>query len=280
MTLTLLLAAVSVNVVFAATGTIIAPNQYAWDDNGGYVNWLASGGNVTVTDTALTGYIWSAGFGWINLSPTLGGVTNASGTLAGFAWGENTGWIDFTGVTIDQYGVFHGHTVPQSTFGTMTFDCTYCKVVTSWLAPYVPPPPPTSSGGNGPPPSGPFAYGYVTSQSTSTELENITIIAATTSVPASLIPTSPPPHSKPTTKPPIAYHPTHPQVPQTTEPQTITTPTSSVPVTAYPPTTPISNTYQPSTQPVPAVPATPLPPACSFFTCWLQTVWQFFHSFF
>jgi hypothetical protein len=44
----------------ASTGTIDATNHYAWNDNGGYVNWYANGGNVTVTDTALTGYIWSS----------------------------------------------------------------------------------------------------------------------------------------------------------------------------------------------------------------------------
>ena len=107
------------------------------------MNWLANGGDVTVTDTALSGYIWSAGFGWINLSPTNGGVANSSGTLSGSAWSTNTGWIDFTGVTIDSSGVFHGHTTAQSTFGTMTFDCTNCHVVTSWHAPA------SSSGGGG-----------------------------------------------------------------------------------------------------------------------------------
>ena len=46
------------------------------------MNWLANGGNVTVTDTALTGDIWSAGFGWINLSPTNGGVGSLSTPLS------------------------------------------------------------------------------------------------------------------------------------------------------------------------------------------------------
>jgi hypothetical protein len=39
-----------------------------------------------------------------------------------YAWGANTGWIYFAGVTIDSNGLFHGSTVPQSLFGTMTFD--------------------------------------------------------------------------------------------------------------------------------------------------------------
>jgi hypothetical protein len=79
----------------ASTGTIVGNNHYAWSDDGGWTNWSANGGNVTVTDTALTGYIWDANFGWINLSPSLGGVSNnGRGVLSGFAWGENTGWVD------------------------------------------------------------------------------------------------------------------------------------------------------------------------------------------
>jgi hypothetical protein len=38
-------------LVAASTGAIDSINHYAWDDNGGYVNWAATGGNVTVTDT-------------------------------------------------------------------------------------------------------------------------------------------------------------------------------------------------------------------------------------
>jgi hypothetical protein len=109
------------HAALASTGTIDATNHYARNDNGGYVNWYANGGNVTVSDPALTGYIWSAGFGWINLSPTLGGVTNNAGVLGGYAWGANTGWINFAGVTIDSNGRFHGQTTAQSLFGTMTF---------------------------------------------------------------------------------------------------------------------------------------------------------------
>jgi hypothetical protein len=48
-------------VTTAATGTIDATYYYAWNDNGGYIKWNATGGNVTVTDTALASYICSAG---------------------------------------------------------------------------------------------------------------------------------------------------------------------------------------------------------------------------
>jgi hypothetical protein len=112
---------------------IDATSHYAWDDNGGWVNWDATNGNVVVSDSVGAGYIWSADFGWINLSPSLGGVTNdGRGNLGGWDWGQNTGWISFSGVTIDGNGAFHGSTVAQSVFGTMTFDCTKCSVVTSW----------------------------------------------------------------------------------------------------------------------------------------------------
>ena len=175
--------------VLASTGTIDATNHYAWDDNGGYVNWAATGGNVAITDTALTGYIWSAGFGWINLAPDQGGVTNSSGTLGGYAWSANTGWINFGGVTIDSNGLFHGQTTAQSLFGTMTFDCTYCNVTTTWRNSTVSPTITTSTGSGGGTIAGPLSYQY----------QNGSTAPASTSSqpPASLKPTTPPPKNEP-----------------------------------------------------------------------------------
>ncbi|HVM73425.1 MAG TPA: hypothetical protein VMU13_00920 [Candidatus Paceibacterota bacterium] len=259
--------------VFAATGTIISPNQYAWDDNSGYVNWNAatdSSSTVTISDTGITGYIWSAGFGWINLAPTNGGVTNSAGVLGGWAWGTNVGWIDFTGVTIDSSGVFHGHTVAQSTFGTMTFDCSYCEVMSTWHAPYVAPPPSPASGGNGPPPSGPFAFGYQTPVATTT---------TSAAIPPSLIPKSPPPKTQPKTKPsahlaPSTYHqpttnPVQGQPVATTIPAepTVTT----VPITAPP-------VVSPAPPPIVSPTPTPVSPACTWLTCWWFELLQFFRS--
>jgi hypothetical protein len=149
----------------ASTGTIDPVSHYAWNDNGGWVNWDPTDGNVVVSDTGLSGYIWSADFGWINLSPSLGGVTNdGRGDLGGYAWGQNSGWISFTGVTIDSGGVFHGSTITQSVFGTMTFDCGNCSVVTSWR-PAVATSGTTNTGGGGTL-SGPFSYGYANGSST------------------------------------------------------------------------------------------------------------------
>jgi hypothetical protein len=177
----------------ASTGTIDATNHYAWDDNGGYVNWNATVGNVTVTDTALTGYIWSAGFGWINLSPTQGGVTNNAGVLGGYAWGANTGWINFAGVTIDSNGLFHGQTTAQSLFGTMTFDCAYCNITTTWRSSTIAPTNTTNTGSGGGTISGPLSYQYRNG--------NTAPASTSSQPPASLTPTTPPPKTEPTIGP-------------------------------------------------------------------------------
>jgi hypothetical protein len=281
LTLALVLYTITSSAAFASTGTIVSPYQYAWDDDGGYVNWNATGGDVTVTDTGLTGYIWSAGFGWINLDPTEGDVTNSGGTLGGWAWGTNTGWINFSGVTIDSNGVFHGHTVAQSTFGTMTFDCTYCEVTSTWDAPYIAPAPSTASGGNGPPPSGRFSFGYHASGATTSPASSAAVTAAT--VPASLIPTSPPPVVEPTTKPsvqPVYHKPTR----QTAQPQATTVATAPEPTAAVAPAASPSIAYpsvpQPSASPEAKPITATLPPACSWLTCWVNELWQFFNSIF
>ena len=255
--LTIFISAITASLAMAATGTIISPDQYSWSDNGGYINWNATGGNVTVSDTALTGYIWSAGFGWINLAPTQGGVTNSNGVLGGWAWGENTGWINFTGVTIDSNGVFHGHTVAQSTFGTMTFDCTYCNVTTSWRPSTAPSSP--ASTGNGPPVSTPPSP-----QTTSATTNNRTAASAT--IPPSLIPTSAPPSIQPRSAP-KATHAQNGALPSKTR---TATPLSSATSSSIVPTS--STTVYNHT---PSATAAPLVQPCSLLTCWLRDLWQF-----
>ena len=42
LTLALVLCTITSSVAFASTGTIVSPYQYAWDDDGGYVNWNAT----------------------------------------------------------------------------------------------------------------------------------------------------------------------------------------------------------------------------------------------
>ncbi len=256
----------STAIVFAATGTIDATNHYAWNDNGGWVNWDANGGNVSVTDTALTGYIWSANFGWINLAPDNGGVTNSNGTLGGYAWGASTGWISFSGVTIDNNGVFHGHTVAQNVFGTMTFDCDNCEVVTTWRAGGSSSYSSSSSGGGGGGViSGPSAVGYQNSTTTATSTTTVSTVA----VPPTLIPTSKPAKSQqPTSKPPSsskssAYTSQQPPTSQTFPTSTIQTDSRGGTV-ATPPIAPVV-----------------APKACTWFgACWWQAAMSFFARLF
>ena len=120
--------------VLAATGVITGGNSFAWGENIGWVNFLASGGDITITDTSLTGYAWNSNYGWINLSPSTSGVTNnCSGTLGGYAWSSTLGWIDFTGATINSSGKFTGIIgTSSSTPGRITFDCSNCDVETDW----------------------------------------------------------------------------------------------------------------------------------------------------
>ena len=114
-------------------GTIDPAHAYAWGNDIGWVNFGTVGGDVHITDSALTGYAWSSNFGWIDLSPTHAGVTNdGNGTLGGYAWNENIGWIDFGGVTIDSSGRFSG-TATTTNEGAITFNCNECMVTTDWL---------------------------------------------------------------------------------------------------------------------------------------------------
>ncbi len=115
-------------------GTIEANNKYVWGENIGWINFAATGGNVHVTDSAVTGFAWSQNYGWINLSPTNGGVTNtANGVLGGNAWFSTLGWISFSGVTIDTSGKLTGMAgTAGSTTGRINFDCRNCNVTTDW----------------------------------------------------------------------------------------------------------------------------------------------------
>ena len=121
-------------------GTIDSVYKHAWGENVGWINFGVSGGNVHVTDSALTGYAWSDNYGWVNLNATTSGVINNSeGTLSGYAWGENTGWIDFNGVTINSSGEFAGY-ASGTIAGRVNFNCSNTsscgssnfKVATDW----------------------------------------------------------------------------------------------------------------------------------------------------
>jgi len=66
------------------------------------------------------------------MAPVNGGVTNNNrGILSGYAWGEKLDWVNFSGVTIDQVGQFHG-SARGSLVGNLMFDCRGCDVRTDW----------------------------------------------------------------------------------------------------------------------------------------------------
>jgi len=107
-----------------------ADEQYAWNENTGWLNFEPSvGPGVQVEGDKLSGFVWGENIGWINLSPTsFGGVTYDSGRhLAGYAWGENVGWINFNpsygGVSIDSAGNFSGWALGEN-IGWIHFNST------------------------------------------------------------------------------------------------------------------------------------------------------------
>lgn len=117
-------------------GTVSTVYKYAWGNIAGYVNFAPAHSKITVTSSVVSGYAWSANDGWINLSPAFGGVKNdGNGVLSGFAWDEVAGWVDFSGVTIDSSGVFHGKATGGVINGAnyaINFDCASCGVQTDW----------------------------------------------------------------------------------------------------------------------------------------------------
>ena len=114
-----------------SNGTILTP--YAWGENTGWVNFMPTGGNIKVTDTALTGNAWDANYGWINLTPAQGGVVNdGNGNLSGYAWSTGGGYINFYGVVIDSHGKFTG-SANGALYGQLIFDCNHCSVTTDWI---------------------------------------------------------------------------------------------------------------------------------------------------
>ena len=108
--------------------------KYAYGDYIGWINFGCDNCKIQVCDDKLIGYAWSENYGWINLNPNNGGIINdGNGNLSGFAWGENLGWINFSGVTIDpKTGEFSGQAIIVNGLGKINFDCSNCKVKTTW----------------------------------------------------------------------------------------------------------------------------------------------------
>src|SRR3989338_7108345 len=125
----------ALSLASSTDGTIDSSYRYAWSENGGWVDFGASGGNVHVTDAELTGYGWSESAGWISLNCSNDSscatadykVSNdGEGTLSGYAWTENAGCIDFDpaggGITIDSSGDFSGYAWGED-IGWVVFNC-------------------------------------------------------------------------------------------------------------------------------------------------------------
>lgn len=139
------------------------PNHYAYAENLGWIDFNPTGGNVQVTDSALTGYAWSENAGWISLNcandndnclPSYKVLNDGSGNLSGYAYAENIGWINFDpmyggtdyGVKIDSSGNFTGYAWGENA-GWVSFNCSNSnscannggydyKVLTTWRYPY------------------------------------------------------------------------------------------------------------------------------------------------
>ena len=146
-----ILAVLAVAVAALAGGAlamnITSPNQFAWNENTGWLNanpTTTAGSGLDVTSSGITGSMWGENVGWISFSCTNRGtcatnsygVTNDGlGHLAGYAWGENAGWISMScsnrgtcatnnyGVTIDpSTGIFSGYAWGEN-IGWINFSC-------------------------------------------------------------------------------------------------------------------------------------------------------------
>ena len=104
--------------VLLATENIDPQNtdrQYAWSENGGWINAEPGGqggpGAQVVEDGEADGWLWSENFGWISLNcsntsscgdvdykVSASEIEGQPGKFAfsGWAWGENIGWISFS----------------------------------------------------------------------------------------------------------------------------------------------------------------------------------------
>jgi hypothetical protein len=59
-------------VSFSFATNIDSTNKWAWGTDIGWVNFRPINGNITVSDTQLTGRAWSNNYGWIDMQPTNG----------------------------------------------------------------------------------------------------------------------------------------------------------------------------------------------------------------
>ncbi|MEK7616122.1 MAG: hypothetical protein AAB420_02870 [Patescibacteria group bacterium] len=214
-----------VQIVFASSGTIDVTDRYAWGENVGWLDFGSSQGNVTVTDSGLTGYAWGENIGWVSLNcsntsscdtVSYSVVNDTSGDLDGYAWSENVGWINFTpgqgaDPSINSSGEFIGYAWGEN-IGWINFNCSNTsscatvdfKTKTSWR-------PSTASGGGGPVAVAPPPSSTTTSPTTSTSPLSTSVATPITSslvsprLPLPVRSSAPPQHAptSPVTQPPI-----------------------------------------------------------------------------
>ena len=97
-------------LVAHGAGNIDATSEYAWAENGGWLQAAATNAGVSVhfdgSSGYLSGHAWGENVGWITFDPAFGGVmiNFTNGTFSGRAWGENIGWLTFKGTSPD-YGL-------------------------------------------------------------------------------------------------------------------------------------------------------------------------------
>jgi hypothetical protein len=130
-------------------GNISSPS-YAWSESVGWIKFDTTPGDITVTDSGITGDAYNDNTGWIVLDD----ITNdGEGNLSGYAWSESVGYIDFSDVTISN-NQFQGYAYNDN-IGFISLNCSNTetcgdvdyKVTTTW-APAVPETTTTRSSGS------------------------------------------------------------------------------------------------------------------------------------
>lgn len=126
-------------LTFAIYSTVEAANiqseSYAWSESVGWIKFDTGAGDITVSDSTITGHAYNDNIGWI----TLEGVSNdGEGNLSGYAWSESVGYIDFSDVKISN-NQFQGYAYNDN-IGFISLNCSNTdtcgdvgyKVSTTW----------------------------------------------------------------------------------------------------------------------------------------------------
>lgn len=134
----------------AGATNIDTSNKYTYGENIGWVDFGLDIGNVTVSDSKLSGYAYGENIGWVSLncentntcnSINYGVLNDGNGDLSGYAYGENIGWVDFNNVSISSTdGIFSGYAYSPN-IGYISFNCSNTntcsnidfKLKTSWI---------------------------------------------------------------------------------------------------------------------------------------------------